>query len=177
MPHDDRPPSAHIIYRPQYFIPTAVAVIYNEYQFNCLFVKSRHNGRWMLPRATMLPGESAEETAMRAALELTGLNVLNPEPFIADSGKYARVSGQPHAHMIRFGFRFNQWNGKLRTSTADTVDARFIPEYEMYDSLNQRHMSRSDIANLSDDDWCIYEDHRATIEREVPAEHSIVWVR
>ena len=177
MPPNDRPPSAHILYRPHYFIPTAVAVIYNEYRFNCLFVKSRNNGKWMLPHATMRPGESAEETAIRAALELTGLSVRNPEPFIADSGKYARVTGQPHAQTIRFGFRFNQWNGELRTKTAETIDARFIPEDEMYDSLNQRHSSRTDIANLSEDDWCIYEDHRATIERDVPAEHSLVWVR
>ena len=174
---DYRLQPAHYLCRPDCFIPAAVAVVYNEYRSTCLFVKSRHNGKWMLPSATMLPGESAEETAKRAVLERTGLVADQAEPFIADSGKYVRAVGQPRAQLIRFGFRINRWSGELATKTAHTVDARWVAEEEMYASLSRRGEVSDDISNLSEDDWCIYEDHRSTLECEVPAEGNLVWMR
>ena len=174
---DGSPVPAHILYSPQYFIPVAVAVVYSELDFSCLFVKSRTDGSWSLPTAAMMPGESAEDAAKRAVLEQSGLLVGAGDPFIADSGKYARAPGRPHAQMIRFGFRFSQWEGNLETRTETTIDARMVADGEAHEALLSGSQNRTSGFDLSYEEATMYSDHECTLEREVPAEGGIVWVR
>ena len=158
--------SAFLDYDATCFIPYAVAIVCDGTGEACVVVKSREDGRWRLPSAAIQPGESGEEAAVRAVQEQTGLTVGDAQPFIADSGKYVRAPGRPHAQLIRFGYRFFEWRGELLTQTSTTVHARFVGRPEIYEALE-----------MSCDDLTIYEDHLCTLEADVPAEGGLVWVR
>ena len=158
--------SAFLDYNATHFIPSAVAIVCDRSGEACVVVKSRVNGRWGPPSTEIQPGESGEEAAVRAVQEQTGLEVGTAQPFIADSGKYVRASGRPHAQLIRFGYRFFDWSGELQQQTATTVDARMVGRPEIYEALC-----------MSDDDLTIYEDHLCTLEVDAPAEGGLVWMR
>ena len=55
--------------------PGADAIIFDESRENVLLTRRSDNGRWCLPGGLMVPGESAQETCIREALEETGLQV------------------------------------------------------------------------------------------------------
>ncbi len=55
--------------------PGASAIIFDSTRQNILLTRRSDNGRWCLPGGGMDPGESAEETCVREALEETGLEV------------------------------------------------------------------------------------------------------
>ena len=55
--------------------PGASATIFDDARQKVLLTRRSDNGRWCLPGGGMDPGESAEETCVREALEETGLNV------------------------------------------------------------------------------------------------------
>ncbi len=55
--------------------PGASAIIFDDARQKVLLTRRSDNGRWCLPGGGMDPGESAEETCVREALEETGLNV------------------------------------------------------------------------------------------------------
>ena len=55
--------------------PGADAIIFDESRENVLLTRRSDNGRWCLPGGVMDPGESAQETCIREALEETGLQV------------------------------------------------------------------------------------------------------
>lgn len=158
--------SAFLDYHATHFIPSAVAIVCDGSGEACVVVKSRVNGRWVLPSTEIQPGESGEEAAVRAVHEQTGLTAGTAQPFIADSGKYVRASGRPPAQLIRFGYRFFDWSGELQQQTATTVDARMVGRPEIYEALG-----------MSDDDLTIYEDHLCTLEVDAPAEGGLVWMR
>lgn len=158
--------SAFLDYDATHFIPTAVAIVCDGTGEACVVVKSRQDGRWKIPSNAVNPGESAEEAAVRAVEQQTGLSVGKAQPFVADSGKYVRATGRPHAQPIRFGYRFFEWRGELQTQTATTVDARIVGRPEIYDDLDMDY-----------DDLTIYEDHLCTLELDVPAEGGLVWMR
>ena len=158
--------SAFLDYDATCFIPCAVAIVCDSTGEACVVVKSREDGRWKLPSAAIQPGESGEEAAVRAVQEQTGLTVGEAQPFIADSGKYVRAPGRPHAQLIRFGYRFFEWHGELQVQELTTVHARFVGRPEIYEALG-----------ISCDDLTVYEDHLCTLEVDVPAEGGLVWIR
>ena len=55
--------------------PGASAIIFDSSRQKVLLTRRSDNGRWCLPGGGMDPGESAEETCVREALEETGLEV------------------------------------------------------------------------------------------------------
>ncbi len=55
--------------------PGASAIIFDSSRKKVLLTRRSDNGRWCLPGGGMDPGESAEETCVREALEETGLQV------------------------------------------------------------------------------------------------------
>ena len=55
--------------------PGASAIIFDSSREKVLLTRRSDNGRWCLPGGGMDPGESAEETCVREALEETGLQV------------------------------------------------------------------------------------------------------
>jgi len=55
--------------------PGASANIFDSSRKKVLLTRRSDNGRWCLPGGGMDPGESAEETCVREALEETGLEV------------------------------------------------------------------------------------------------------
>ena len=55
--------------------PGASAIIFDSSREKILLTRRSDNGRWCLPGGGMDPGESAEETCVREALEETGLQV------------------------------------------------------------------------------------------------------
>jgi 8-oxo-dGTP pyrophosphatase MutT (NUDIX family) len=55
--------------------PGASAIIFDDAREKVLLTRRADNGRWCLPGGGMDPGESAEETCVREALEETGLHV------------------------------------------------------------------------------------------------------
>ncbi len=55
--------------------PGASVIIFDDAREKVLLTRRADNGRWCLPGGGMDPGESAEETCVREALEETGLHV------------------------------------------------------------------------------------------------------
>ena len=55
--------------------PGASAIIFDSSRQKVLLTRRSDNGRWCLPGGGMDPGESAEDTCVREALEETGLEV------------------------------------------------------------------------------------------------------
>ena len=163
FPRDRHP---HLYYSAKYFIPSTRAVIVDR-DDRVLIVRRRSDSRWGLPGGNMTPGESAQECLERVVKVQTGLTVVESAPFIADSGKYARVLGNAETQMIMFGFRVRKWSGELMTETAETLDARWLWPSDAIGLLGYWH-----------DDSTTIEDHNCTdYDPPVVAEGGIVWVR
>ena len=158
--------SPFLHYTAKYFIPSTKAVI-EDYGFRLLLVRRRSDGRWGLPSGCMMPGESAQNSVERMVEAQTGLTPRDATPFIADSGKHVRVPGKPEAQMIVFGFRIRKWDGELKTSTPDTIDAQWFTTTGVRDVLDYWNDDRTTI-----------EDHNCTdYDPPVPPEGPVIWVR
>ena len=124
--------------------PGASAIIFDSARQNILLTRRSDNGRWCLPGGGMDPGESAEETCVREALEETGPHVqvtklvgvyTSPNIMVeyADGGKVQPVS---------FSFEVEVIAGELGLSDETTEYGYFsVNELDAVDLL-EHHRQR-----------------------------------
>ncbi len=124
--------------------PGASAIIFDSSREKVLLTRRSDNGRWCLPGGGMDPGESAEETCVREALEETGLQVrvtklvgiyTSPNIMVeyADGGRVQPVS---------FSFEAEVIGGELSLSDETTEYGYFsVNELDAVDLL-EHHRQR-----------------------------------
>ena len=124
--------------------PGASVVIFDDDRQKVLLTRRADNGRWCLPGGGMDPGESAAETAVREALEETGLVVrvtrlvgiyTSPDVIVeyADGNRYQPVAMTFEAVVV---------GGELTLSDETTEFGYFtISEMDRID-LMEHHVQR-----------------------------------
>ena len=124
--------------------PGASVVIFDDDRQKVLLTRRADNGRWCLPGGSMDAGESAAETAVREALEETGLEVrvtrlvgiyTSPDVIVeyADGNRYQPVAMTFEAEVV---------GGELTLSDETTEFGYFaIDELDRMD-LMEHHVQR-----------------------------------
>jgi len=127
--------------------PGSSAIIFDSSRKKVLLTRRSDNGRWCLPGGGMDPGESAEETCIREALEETGLQVkvtklvgiyTSPNIMVeyADGGRVQPVS---------FSFEAEVIGGELSLSDETTEYGYFsVNELDAVDLLEHHRLRIND---------------------------------
>ena len=131
--------------------PGASAIIFDSSRQKVLLTRRSDNGRWCLPGGGMDPGESAEETCVREALEETGLEVrvIKLVGIYTSPNIMVEYADGNRVQPVSFSFEAEVTGGELSLSDETTEYGYFcVNELDAVDLLEHHRLRIEDAIQL-----------------------------
>ncbi len=131
--------------------PGASAIIFDSSRQKVLLTRRSDNGRWCLPGGGMDPGESAEETCVREALEETGLEVrvIKLVGVYTSPNIMVEYADGNRVQPVSFSFEAEVTGGELSLSDETTEYGYFcVNELDAVDLLEHHRLRIEDAIQL-----------------------------
>jgi len=105
----------------------ACALVFNA-QGQLLMLHRTDNACWGIPGGTMEPGESAEQTARREALEEAGIRLgeLELAGVFSGAGLFYQYPNGDQVHNVTIAYRCRDFTGRLRCADSEHDQAQFF---------------------------------------------------